>query len=325
MLAVSDRLEPLDEFVTKTGWLEDGRVIEQAEHPRADGRERRHAEHEVDRPVVCARHHLVLADLVDDPSGFQRVDADAHLHRVSGLRLPRLVGQRGLHVDHDAVGHRGAARLTPRHLTVDAIHPERAHARALDVPRHQIPVPEAEPQADGRNDAGRAAAVRERRRRMCAHRFEELDERCRRHQRRDGTDVAEAGCAKLQQRIAATRIAEVDAGDGEVQRDLLVGFEVEVGQIERVTIDPVPELLDPRQPLREHGDALVAQQALVPLEGLAARRVLRRVARDLVRDGVERQGLRGVQQDEDEIGDALEPIELRGGLHRPEPTAAGAP
>ena len=33
-------------------------------------------------------------------------------------------------------------------------------------------------------------------------------------------------------------------------------------------------------------------------------------------------GWRGVEQHEHEIGDALEPVELRGGLHRPEPTAS---
>ena len=62
------------------------------------------------------------------------------------------------------------------------------------------------------------------------------------------------------------------------------------------------------------GDALVAQEPLVPLEGLAAGRVLGRVARDLVRDGVEGEGLLGVEQDQHEVGDALEPVELRGGV-----------
>ena len=113
----------------------------------------------------------------------------------------------------------------------------------------------------------------------------------------------------------------MDAGDGEVERDLLVGFESEVGQVERLPVDAVPVLLVPGQPLRPHGDALVAQQPLVPLEGLAAGRVLGGIAGDLVRDGVERQRLVGVEQYQHQIGDALQPVELRGGLHRPEPTA----
>ena len=41
----------------------------------------------------------------------------------------------------------------------------------------------------------------------------------------------------------------MDAGDGEVQGDLLVGLEVEVGQVERVTVDLVPVLLLPGEPL----------------------------------------------------------------------------
>ncbi len=188
-------------------------------------------------------------------------------------------------------------------------------------------MPEAEPQPDRCDDAGRGAAdpVREGRRGAGTDRLEQLDEGGRRDERRDGPDVAEPRRAQLQQRISATRIAEVDAGDGEVERDLLVGFEIEVGQVERLALDPVPVLLGARQPFGEDGDALVTQQPLVPLEGLAACRVLGRVARDVVRDGVERQRLLRLEQDEDEVGDALEPIELRGGLHRPEPTAAGAP
>ena len=112
------------------------------------------------------------------------------------------------------------------------------------------------------------------------------------------------------------------AGDGEMEGDLLVGLEVELGQVERFTVDLVPVLLVARQPLRQDGDALVPQQSLVPLEGLAARRMLRGVPRDLVRDGVEREGLWGVEQHEHEIRDAFQPVELRGRLHRPEPTAA---
>ena len=117
----------------------------------------------------------------------------------------------------------------------------------------------------------------------------------------------------------------MDAGDGEVERDLLVGLEVEVGQVERVAVDLVAVLLVAGQPLRQDRDALVAQQSLVPLERLAAGRVLHRVARDLVRDGVERQRLGGVEEHEHQIRDAFEPVELRGGLHRPEPTAAATP
>ena len=117
----------------------------------------------------------------------------------------------------------------------------------------------------------------------------------------------------------------MDAGDGEVERNLLVGLEIQVGQVERLALDQVPVLLVSRQPLRQDRDALVAQQPLVALEGLASCRVLSRVAGHLVRDGVEGQRLVGVEQHQDQVSDAFEPVELRGRLHRPEPTAAAAP
>ena len=128
-----------------------------------------------------------------------------------------------------------------------------------------------------------------------------------------GPDVAEAGRAQLQQRIPPTRIAQVDAGDGEVQRDLLVRLEGEVGQVELVAVDPVPVLLVAGQALGEDGDALVPEEPLVPFEGLTPGRVLGGVPRDLVRDGIERQGLLRLEQDQDEVGDALEPVQLRAG------------
>jgi hypothetical protein len=66
----------------------------------------------------------------------------------------------------------------------------------------------------------------------------------------------------------------VNAGDGEVERNLLVRFEVEIGEVERLAVDLVTVLLVTRQALREDRDPLVAQQALVPLEGLASGGVL---------------------------------------------------
>jgi len=116
----------------------------------------------------------------------------------------------------------------------------------------------------------------------------------------------------------------VDAGDGEMQRHLLVGLERQVGQVERVAVDPVPVLLVAAagKPLRHDGNALVAQESLVTLEGLAPGRVLGWISRHLVRDRIERERLRCLEEYQDEVGDAFEPIELGWGLHRPEPTAA---
>ncbi len=295
-------------------------MIEEPEHPGADGRKGRHAQHQIDGPVVEAAHHLVRSDLVNDAARFQRIDPDLHLDAVLALDLPGLVGQRRLHVNLDVVGHGGGAGLAARDLSLNPVHPECAHGRAVEVPGHQVPVAEAEPQPD-RSDTPFLQPVGKRRGGVRAHRLEQLDERRRRHHGGNGADVPQPRRSQLEQGITTTRIAEVDAGDGEVERNLLVRFEVKVRQVERLAVNAVPVLLVTGEPLRLDRDALVAQQALVPLEGLPAGRVLGGIAGHLVRDGVERQGLVGVEQHEHQIGDALQPIELRGGLHRPEPTA----
>ena len=263
-------------------------MVQEAQHPRADGGERRHPEHQLDGSVVEPRPHLVLPHLVSHPARFEPVDPDAHFDPVLPLDLPRLVGQGSRHVHVN--GHHGVTGVTPGHLPLDAVHPERAHGRPVEVPGHQVPVPEAEPQGHGRN-APRLAAVGEGGDGPGADRLEQLDQRRRGDHGGDGADVAEAGRAQLEQRIPTTRIAEVDAGDGEVERDLLVGLEIQVGQVERVAVDAVPVLLVARQPLGQHRDALVAQQSLVPLEGLTTGRVLGGVAGNLVRDRVERHRL----------------------------------
>ena len=317
-----ERAEPGHEFVPKGGRRRHSGVVQEAEHPGPDGGERRDIECELERPVVEPLHDLVLAHLVGRPACLERVDPDAHLNPVLPLGLPWLVRQGRL--DVHVLWHFGATRVSPCNLALDPVHPERAHCGAVEVPRHQVPVPEAEPEPNRRNPA-RLAAVRESRRGARPHRLEQLDERRRRHHRRDGADVPQARRAQLQQRIPTARIAQVDAGDGEVERNLLVGLEIKVGQVERLAVDAVPVLLASRQPFRQDRDALVAQQPLVPLEGLAPRRVLRRVARDLVRDGVEGKRLAGVEEDEDEVRDAFQPVELRGRLHGVEPTAATAP
>ncbi len=211
-VAVGQCREPLDELVAERGGLEDGDVVGEAEHPRADGGERVHGEHELDRAVVEPPHDLVLTDLVGDAPGFDGVDLDAHLGAVVAVGVPGLVGQRRLDVDvvGDTVGG-----LAPRDLPLDPVNPERAHGVAVEVPRNEVPVAETEPQAERRHAAVASRAVGERRRRFRAHGLEELDQRRRRDDAGDRADVAEAGRTQLQQRIPPTRIGEVDAGDGE--------------------------------------------------------------------------------------------------------------
>ncbi len=157
---------------------------------------------------------------------------------------------------------------------------------------------------------------------MRAHSLEQLNERGRGDQGCDRTHVPQPDRAQLQERITTTGVAEVHAGDGEVERNLLVGFEVQIRQVERLAIDLVSVLLVSRQWLGQDRDALVSQQPLVPLEGLAPSGVLGRIAGNLMRNGVEGERLARVQQHQDQIGDTFEPIELRGGLHRREPTAS---
>ena len=77
----------------------------------------------------------------------------------------------------------------------------------------------------------------------------------------------------------------MNAGNGQMEGDLLIWFECQIGQVERVAIDEVPVLLLTGQSLRAHRDPLVAQQPLVPLEGLAPRRVLVGVPGHLEGDG----------------------------------------
>ena len=140
-------------------------------------------------------------------------------------------------------------------------------------------MPEAEPQAPpGPRAAGRLT-VGEGGHGLGAHRFEKVDEGAWCRQRGDGTGLAQTGRAQLQKSVPPTRIVEVHAGDGKVEGYLLIGREVQVRQVERVAVDQVPVLFLARQADRSDRDALVAQESLVPFEGLPAGRVLGGIAR----------------------------------------------
>ena len=126
----------------------------------------------------------------------------------------------------------------------------------------------------------------------------------------------------FKKRVPTTRIVEVHAGNGQVEGNLLVGLERQVRQVERFAVDLVAVLFQPVQPLRLHGDALVAQESLVPLEGLPPCRMFLGVSGHLQGDGVQRQGLFGVEQDQDEVRHTFESVESCRASHRGEPTAA---
>ncbi len=67
------------------------------------------------------------------------------------------------------------------------------------------------------------------------------------------------------------------------------------------------------------------QKSFVPFESLASGRMLVGVPGNLQGDGVERQGLLGIEQYQDEIGHPLQSVESYGASHRGEPTAAAIP
>ena len=116
----------------------------------------------------------------------------------------------------------------------------------------------------------------------------------------------------------------MNAGNGQMEGNLLIWFECQIGQVERVALDQVPVLLLAGQSLRPHRDPLVTQESLVPLEGLASCRVLLGIPGHLQGDRVEGEGLFGVEQDEHEVRDPFESIESCRASHREEPTAAVA-
>ena len=105
----------------------------------------------------------------------------------------------------------------------------------------------------------------------------------------------------------------MNAGHGQVQGGLLLCLETEVGKVVGVGVDPVPQLVLALDRHHQDGHALVAQQPLVPLEGLPAGPVGVGVAGHPVGDLPEAQRARGVQQYQQQVGDPLEPVEA---LHR---------
>ncbi len=105
----------------------------------------------------------------------------------------------------------------------------------------------------------------------------------------------------------------MNAGHGQVQGGLLLCLESEVGKVVGPGVDPVPQLVLPADGHHQHRHPFVAQQPLVPLEGLTAGTVPVGIAGDPVGDLPQAQRARGVQQHQQQIGDPFEPIEA---LHR---------
>ena len=177
-------------------WIENLGVIEETEDPGAQLGKAGHPQGEDDRAVFGPALDAVDPHLLRHPGPFDAIDPDPRDDVVVPLGPPRLVGKRGL--DVDALGDDGTARNFEVHRVLDPVDTKRAHRGTVEVPRHQVPVPEAEPQPGGR-DTARALAIGERCHALRAHRLEEIDQRTRRHQRGDGTHLAQTGRTQLQE------------------------------------------------------------------------------------------------------------------------------
>ena len=169
------RREPGDQLLAEGRRFGDRGVVEEAEHPGTDGRRTRRRRAR-GRPT---RRRDGAPPCPAPPRRSTRRASSASTRMLISIRslpvdLPRLVGQGRL--DVHVLGHLGAGGLAPGHLALDPVHPEGAHGVAFEVPGHQVPVPEAEPQPHG-GDAARLGPVGEPGRGTRAHRLEQLDER----------------------------------------------------------------------------------------------------------------------------------------------------
>ncbi len=105
------------------------------------------------------------------------------------------------------------------------------------------------------------------------------------------------------------RLTQMNSGDGQVQCGLFLRLQSEVGEIVGVGVDPVSQLVIPADRHHQHGDTLVPQQSLVPLERLAPGAVGVGIPGHAVGDLPQAQRTRGVQQYQQQVGHPLEPIQ----------------
>ena len=267
----------------------------------------RHAQAEQHRPVGPPLDDRPLPHLLDDPGRLDRVDDHHHLRLVALPAPPGIVGDRRDRVE--PLGQLARAGPAGYREALDTVDTEGARRVAAPVPPGQVPVAAPEGEPAGRNPST-LTPVREGDLGVGADCVEERDQRRRRHQGGHRLHLADPGRPQLQQGMSTTRIAEMDAGDGEVQRHLLIGQEAEVGQVEGLGVDAVAELLLAADRLGGHRDPLLAEQPLVALKRLAAGVVGGRVAGDLTGDLVEGQRAPGVEEHQNQVGQALQAVGL---------------
>ena len=121
----------------------------------------------------------------------------------------------------EVVGDDGRARRPDHWLPVHPVHPERPGGLLVEVEADQVPPAAAEPQQGGRHMT-RVAAVVEGHRRPPAHCVVEHRQGRQRGEVGERLHPRRGRQAQAPQRIATTRIAEVDPGYGKVQGRLLV-------------------------------------------------------------------------------------------------------
>lgn len=123
----------------------------------------------------------------------------------------------------------------------------------------------------------------------------------------NGLRAGRGGQPQAPQRVAATRVTEVNAGHCEVQRRLLVGFELEVAQVEVLGADHVTDLVPALDRDRRDLDSTTAERALVAFEGLATRLAFRGVTGDRACDLAK--GPRPpLAQEQDQVRETLQPV-----------------
>ena len=294
-------------------------MVEEAEDPRTEGVGARGAQPEDHRPVGPPLDHRVLADLLGQAGRFDRVDPQQDVVPLALAGPPGFVGHRVARIE---ISRQLPAAGRPEvRALFDPVRPEGADGAALTVPADEVPAARPECQRRRRHPSA-AAPVVEGHLSVGTQALEERHQRPWRIQRGHRSRFRQPGGAQLQERVPTTRIAEVHAGDGEVEGDLLGRVEMEVGKIEGLGMDAVAELLLALDGLGGHWDPFVAKNPLVTFECLPAGPVIGGIAGHLVGEGIEGERPVRSQEHQHQVGETFETIGLG---HRQQRRTAGRP
>ena len=124
--------------------------------------------------IVVAMFDLVAPHLLGHPRPFHGVDPDPGDDVIVAVGAPGLSGREALiSMPSGSTAPPGTPMV---HGVLNPVDPKRAHRLPVEIPCHQVPVPEAEPEPR-RSHPPPAVAVGERGRGMGAHGLEEVDQR----------------------------------------------------------------------------------------------------------------------------------------------------